>query len=377
MPEGIVDVIPVDLVVAAIIAVAAKGPEPDIRGHAGRVRLGRTRCATAASSTSSPSWFTEHPLYDAKGQPIVVPEWSFPGRGRVQGQLQRAQSLLNRAERRARLAAPAGQAGRVERRARGEARGGRAGPRLRRALRRLRRVRGRLRPRPAARPVGRARPPTTSATSASTPASSTGTASSTEIHLPSVVDQSRVRTTPGGRTGPTRERAPAQAGPRPRAPAGGVRPREHADRLATWWPATPGSPPAACRPTSASASSLQTLAEGPSLLALDRKDRSDFLRIFYRRYDGAPVDQIAEDSAEMFSRLIIAKSFPAAIRRVREHRAAGHRTVLITGALDFVVKPLEPALRRHRRRRDGRQPTAPTTASSPTCRPPARAGPRC
>jgi HAD superfamily hydrolase (TIGR01490 family) len=44
----------------------------------------------------------------------------------------------------------------------------------------------------------------------------------------------------------------------------------------------------------------------------------------------------------MFSQLILAKSFPAAIRRVREHRALGHRTVLITGALDFVVKPLEP-----------------------------------
>jgi len=44
----------------------------------------------------------------------------------------------------------------------------------------------------------------------------------------------------------------------------------------------------------------------------------------------------------MFSRLIITKSFPAAIRRVREHKRAGHRTVLITGALDFVVKPLEP-----------------------------------
>src|SRR5207237_5528900 len=29
-------------------------------------------------------------------------------------------------------------------------------------------------------------------------------------------------------------------------------------------------------------------------------------------------------------------------RRVREHRALGHRTLLITGALDFVVKPLVP-----------------------------------
>ncbi len=27
---------------------------------------------------------------------------------------------------------------------------------------------------------------------------------------------------------------------------------------------------------------------------------------------------------------------------MREHRALGHRTVLITGALDFVVEPLRP-----------------------------------
>ena len=69
---------------------------------------------------------------------------------------------------------------------------------------------------------------------------------------------------------------------------------------------------------------------------------ADFLRHFYRRYEGAPVDQIAEDSAEQFSDLILSKAFPAGIRRVREHRALGHRTVLITGALDFVVEPLRP-----------------------------------
>ena len=44
----------------------------------------------------------------------------------------------------------------------------------------------------------------------------------------------------------------------------------------------------------------------------------------------------------MFSELILAKSFPAGLLRVREHKALGHRTVLITGALDFVVKPLKP-----------------------------------
>ena len=40
--------------------------------------------------------------------------------------------------------------------------------------------------------------------------------------------------------------------------------------------------------------------------------------------------------------MILTKSFPAGIRRVREHRALGHRTILITGALDFAVDCLRP-----------------------------------
>ena len=35
---------------------------------------------------------------------------------------------------------------------------------------------------------------------------------------------------------------------------------------------------------------------------------------------------------------IVTKGFPAGFRRVRQHRALGHRTVLITGALDIVVE---------------------------------------
>jgi HAD superfamily hydrolase (TIGR01490 family) len=83
---------------------------------------------------------------------------------------------------------------------------------------------------------------------------------------------------------------------------------------------------------------LKILAEAPSLLALDRRDRGDFLRSFYRRYEGAPVDQLADDAVELFSQLILTKAFPAGFRRVREHRRLGHRTVLITGALDIVVE---------------------------------------
>jgi len=87
---------------------------------------------------------------------------------------------------------------------------------------------------------------------------------------------------------------------------------------------------------------LKTLREAPALLALDRRDRGDFLRHFYRRYDGAPAARLRDDAWDLLGGLILLKSFPAGVRRVREHRALGHRTLLITGALDIVIEPLRP-----------------------------------
>lgn len=54
---------------------------------------------------------------------------------------------------------------------------------------------------------------------------------------------------------------------------------------------------------------LRTLREAPNLLSMDRKDRSDFLRYFYRRYEDAPVQQIEEDSQELLAQLIMTKVF--------------------------------------------------------------------
>ena len=42
------------------------------------------------------------------------------------------------------------------------------------------------------------------------------------------------------------------------------------------------------------------------------------------------------------SELVLRRLSPQAVRRIREHRAAGHRTILITGALDCFVRPLAP-----------------------------------
>ena len=46
----------------------------------------------------STDFFQRNPLYDDRGQPINVPEWSFPGRGRVQRQLRRADTVMTFAE---------------------------------------------------------------------------------------------------------------------------------------------------------------------------------------------------------------------------------------------------------------------------------------
>ncbi|HXZ61867.1 MAG TPA: SDR family oxidoreductase, partial [Acidimicrobiales bacterium] len=99
VPEGIIDVIPIDMVVAAILAVAAQGARP-----------GRPRVYHVASGVRNPlrygrlvelgqEFFGRHPLYDDRGQPINVPDWSFPGRGRVQRQLKRADAVMTAAER--------------------------------------------------------------------------------------------------------------------------------------------------------------------------------------------------------------------------------------------------------------------------------------
>jgi alcohol-forming fatty acyl-CoA reductase len=162
-----------------------------------------------------------------------------------------------------------------------------------------------------------------------------------DVHLPSVVEHARVRTVAGRAAGPSREsRLRAQV----------LHPSRHlaafdlentliaSNVVASYALLATRRLPGADRRRFVA----RTLAEAPGLLALDRKDRGDFLRHFYRRYEHAPVAQLDADSAELFSDLILAKAFPAAIRRVREHRALGHHTVLITGALDFVIDPLRP-----------------------------------
>ncbi|HEU5083215.1 MAG TPA: HAD-IB family phosphatase [Acidimicrobiales bacterium] len=346
VPEGIIDVIPVDLVCGAICAVAAAGPARNDDGS-----LAEPRIVQSASGSANPlryrrlvdnvrSWFTEHPIYDSDGQPIVVPEWSFPGRGRVQAQLERARSVIQKAESTLQALPLRGKqaqwAATLESK-REEAERALTYVELYGAYAECEAVYG----------VEHLLSLWEEADDASReafgfdPRVIDWDRYIREIHLPSVVEHARVKTTPGSTDRESRSsRLRRQV----------LSPDRHvaafdlentiiaSNVVASYsWLATRRLPK-----EERLRFVLRTLAEAPSLLALDRRDRSDFLRQFYRRYEGAPVEQLDADTVDMFSHLILTKSFPAAIRRVREHRALGHRTLLITGALDVAIKPIMP-----------------------------------
>lgn len=338
VPEGTVDVIPVDLVVAAIIAVAALGPDeaPAITQVAsGSVNPLKYR--TLVDNVRD--WFTEHPVYDSHGQPIVVADWKFPGRGKVEKQLSRAQNLITRSERvlqslplRGTQAAWSAQ---LEDRRND----------VERALEyvelyglyteceaiyrvdNLLGIHDRL-------------DETDRRAFCLDPRVVDWPTYISTIHLPSIVLHSRVKTTPGKSTTDRSARIRKQIlDPQRHVAAFDLENTLIASNVVesySWLATRRLNTPERLRYIA------RTLREAPNLLAMDRRDRSDFLRFFYRRYEDAPVEQIAIDSQELLAQLIMTKSFPAGLRRVREHRALGHRTVLITGAMSFAVEGLRP-----------------------------------
>jgi alcohol-forming fatty acyl-CoA reductase len=340
VPEGIIDVIPVDLVVAAILGVAAHGPDPD----------GPT-VYHVASGVRNPfpyghlvelceDWFSRNPLYDERGQPISVPEWSFPGRGRVQRQLRRADQAMTVAERLLTSLPVRGK--QAELAARIEDRHALA----KRALGYVE-LYGAYTETDARYRVDRllALWDTFDEDDHQTFCFDPGVIDWDHyvhyVHLPSVVEHARVRTTSGRSVvekRPERARKAILSADRHLA----VFDLEHtlmaSNVVDTYaWLASRHLPVARRAKFVA-----DLLRQAPQLLALDRRDRGDFLRSFYRRFEGAPIDQLRRDSWELFHTQLLTRSFPEGFARVRAHRALGHRTLLITGALDFIIAPVRP-----------------------------------
>jgi HAD superfamily hydrolase (TIGR01490 family) len=95
----------------------------------------------------------------------------------------------------------------------------------------------------------------------------------------------------------------------------------------------------------------------PRYLRAERRDRGDFIRTFMRRYEGVDEAELRRLVDDVLSEALLQRTMPEAVRRIRHHRDAGHRTVLITGTIDVLVEPLaslfDEVVAGHMHSRDG------------------------
>jgi len=78
----------------------------------------------------------------------------------------------------------------------------------------------------------------------------------------------------------------------------------------------------------------------PGYVWAERRDRGTFLRAVYRRYRGLNLGELEHRVDTTMAGHILARISTEAMTRIREHRAAGHTTILITGVVRPFTRPL-------------------------------------
>src|SRR4051812_2072330 len=86
--------------------------------------------------------------------------------------------------------------------------------------------------------------------------------------------------------------------------------------------------------------SVKTALSIPVFWAADKLSRKWFNEIFYRSYEGASEDRLVILADELFEDVIKPNIYPRAKALIDESRRAGVRQALVSGALDFTMKPL-------------------------------------
>ncbi len=86
--------------------------------------------------------------------------------------------------------------------------------------------------------------------------------------------------------------------------------------------------------------SAKTALSLPMFLAADKLSRKVFNQLFYGYYAGEPEDRLIVLAEDLFEDVIKPSIFPKARDLVEESRRAGLKQVLVSGGLDFTVRPL-------------------------------------
>ncbi len=324
-PESIVDLVPVDHVVNAVIAAAARRPEePEVYQVASGER-NPLRYRDLYKHVRE--YFVRNPLRDSGGRPVPVPEWSFPGRQRVEGRLKAELTGLKVA---GKLAA---------RMPEGHMKAD---------------LRGRI-----ARAEKRARMSFYYSRIYGAYGNMESTFSSARVYkLYSSLPEEDRRTFPFDITEvdwrhwlqethlPAITRKP---GRKKRRRASGEKAGEVAaifDVDGTLVASNVVSHyawlrmrelPAPLKPLWAAT----FLARVPYYWALDKLSRAHFNRAFYKNYRGWKPARARALGAESFSGYVLKRLYPEALATLRAHKEAGHRVVLLSGALDFILEPFK------------------------------------
>lgn len=86
--------------------------------------------------------------------------------------------------------------------------------------------------------------------------------------------------------------------------------------------------------------SAKTLAKIPFFAVTDIYSRNVFNEVFFKSYTGESQDRLRYFSDELFEEILKPAIFPGTPDLIEKSKKLGLRQVVITGALDFSVKPL-------------------------------------
>lgn len=91
----------------------------------------------------------------------------------------------------------------------------------------------------------------------------------------------------------------------------------------------------------------RTLFKAPAMALSELADRRTFNELLYSSYEGISEDRLVLLADEVFEKVISPSIFPSARDLVNKNVERGHKVVLISGALDFIVHRLADHLGAH------------------------------
>ncbi|HEV8044870.1 MAG TPA: HAD-IB family hydrolase, partial [Rubrobacter sp.] len=324
-PKSYVDIVPVDHVVNAILAAGVRRPEePEVfqvaSGERNPIRYRDLYDIVR-------DYFIENPLRDSGGRPIQVPEWSFPGRRRVEGQLKIELASLKVA---GILAARMPE-------------GHMASDARQRIARAEKRAKMSLY---YSRIYGAYATMTSTFASSSTMALYTALPVEDREEFPFDIAEVDWRAwmqgahLPALTTRPSRKKRKKTTEEKPGEVAAifdvdGTLVGSNVVSYFAWLRMR--ELPAAVRPLWLAG----FLIKIPYYWGLDKISRAHFNRAFYKNYAGWKPSRARHLGQESFAGFTLVRIFPDALQQLRDHKASGHRVVLLSGALDFLLEPMK------------------------------------